>query len=73
MQQTLFSDNLPALPDIPAVQEKLAQTSVQPKKASKEDSGILNIENEVPKPINTKVNILTDLCMVETLIKIHYY
>ena len=60
MWKSLFSDNLPALPDIPAVQEKLAKTSVQPKKASKEDSGILNIENEVPKSITAKVTIITD-------------
>ena len=48
-------DNIPSLPDIPAVKEKLAKNTVQQKKTSNEDSGILNIENEAPKAINAKV------------------
>ena len=48
-------DNIPSLPDIPAVKEKLAKNTVQQKKTSNEDSGILNIEIEAPKAINAKV------------------
>ena len=59
LQIFLFIENLPTLPDIPAVQAKLAKTSsVQQMKASKEDSGILNIENDAPKSMTTKVKVL---------------
>ena len=40
------------MPDIPAVREKLVNNSVQQKKTGKEDTGILNIENETPKAVN---------------------
>ena len=45
-------ENIPSLPDIPAVKEKLAKSSSQQKKTGKEESGILNIENEAPKSLN---------------------
>ena len=58
-------ENLPALPDIPAVQAKLAKTSsVQQTKASNEDSGILNIENDAPKSMTIKVKLLLDFLWV---------
>ena len=46
------SGNIPTLPDVPAVKEKLAKISSQQKKPAKEESGILNIENESHKTFN---------------------
>ena len=60
------------MPDIPAVREKLVNNSVQQKKTGKEDTGILNIENEPPKAVN-KVRYMFEFVKKITPINVLFY